>query len=139
MNLKVEEILILIVAFIIGYFVSNMISGSSSQPIARIKKNESKHPMIPITTSNCEDILERVCQGAIQRDIDSCKACANRRRDSAKRSARTRSNRRTGVGLFDWPTNPRDQLKLGEIQCNILQSDNYCESINFKKKRIHNS
>jgi len=30
MNLKIEEILMVIVAFLIGWFVSNMISGSSS-------------------------------------------------------------------------------------------------------------
>ena len=36
--MKNEEILMVIVAFLIGLFVSNMISGSSSQPITRIKK-----------------------------------------------------------------------------------------------------
>ena len=43
MNLKVEEILILIVAFVIGYFVSNMISGSSSGSGSRVKAVGGKH------------------------------------------------------------------------------------------------
>ena len=43
MNLKVEEILILIVAFIIGYFVSNMISGSSLGSGSIVKAVGGKH------------------------------------------------------------------------------------------------
>ena len=43
MNLKIEEILILIVAFVIGYFVSNMISGSSLGSGSIVKAVGGKH------------------------------------------------------------------------------------------------
>jgi hypothetical protein len=36
MNLKVEEILMVIVAFLIGWFVSNMISGSKNNSIVKV-------------------------------------------------------------------------------------------------------
>jgi hypothetical protein len=121
MNLKVEEILMVIVAFIIGWFVSNMISGSSSQPIARIKKNESKHTMAT-KIFTCKDILPQVCQGAIHGDSDICKDCANSRRDLLK-----------WPGGQDWPTLIGDHEWLGEIKCNRQQSDTYCDN-KFKKK-----
>ena len=47
MNLKVEEILILIVAFVIGYFVSNMISGSSLGSSSIVKAVGGKHDLPP--------------------------------------------------------------------------------------------
>jgi len=43
MNLKVEEILMVVIAFLIGYFLSNMISGSSSGSGSRVKAVGGKH------------------------------------------------------------------------------------------------
>ena len=43
MNLKVEEILMVVIAFLIGWFLSNMISGSSSGSGSRVKAVGGKH------------------------------------------------------------------------------------------------
>jgi len=49
MNLKIEEILMVVIAFLIGYFLSNMISGSSSGSGSRVKAVGGKH-----YTSSCK-------------------------------------------------------------------------------------
>tara|TARA_Y100000389_G_scaffold160017_1_gene162026 strand:+ start:381 stop:785 length:405 start_codon:yes stop_codon:yes gene_type:complete len=49
MNLKIEEILMVIVAFLIGWFVRTMISGSSSGSGSRVKAVGGKH-----YTSSCK-------------------------------------------------------------------------------------
>ena len=43
MNLKIEEVLMVIVAFLIGWFVRTMISGSSSGSGSRVKAVGGKH------------------------------------------------------------------------------------------------
>ena len=55
MNLKIEEILILIVAFVIGYFVSNMISGSSLGSSSIVKAVSGKHHTYAFCAQNCEE------------------------------------------------------------------------------------
>jgi hypothetical protein len=129
MNLKVEEILMVIVAFLIGWFVSNMISGSSSQPIARIKKNESKHTMAtkdPNTISYCKDVIPALCQVTINKrygDKYDCKGCANSKRDR-------KGSAPPGVlSHSDWDYYNKLHFDFGEIQCSETQSDEYCENI----------
>ena len=48
MNLKIEEILMVVIAFLIGYFLSNMISGSSLVEGTSVKAVGGKHE-----SSNC--------------------------------------------------------------------------------------
>ena len=112
MNLNIEEILILIVALLIGWFLNGIINQNLVEGV--------------VIKSNCEDILKRVCQADINGDRDSCKACANRSRIKAKSSARL--DPKATDGQNDWPTKP-SLNDIGEIKCNEQQSDDYCESI----------
>jgi hypothetical protein len=53
MNLKIEEILILIVAFVIGYFVSNMISGSKNNSIVKVVSGKHTTALKCQTAEDC--------------------------------------------------------------------------------------
>tara|TARA_Y100000389_G_scaffold101105_1_gene97856 strand:+ start:3766 stop:4152 length:387 start_codon:yes stop_codon:yes gene_type:complete len=52
MNLKVEEILMVVIAFLIGWFLRTMISGSSSGSGSSVKAVGGKHESTPNATPN---------------------------------------------------------------------------------------
>jgi len=88
MNLKVEMILMVIVAFLIGWFLRTMMSGSSIGSGSRVKAVGGKHASSPIWA--CNDQCEIDCRDPTGKpgdhDINGCNwncytDCQNKYRD----------------------------------------------------------